>query len=428
MDRKRTYSPFPFALAGVITIVLAFGAIGGWAATAPLAGAVIARGLIAVETNTKTIQHLEGGLVSAIHVREADRVQAGQPLLELQTVEATANVQILRKRLAIARAVEARLLAEGRLAVSSNDGIEPLLVRDTAGAEAAPAITAQADLFTHRRNVLENQTEILERRIDQIAQQVQGLTRLKQALESENRLMVEEIARLREGSGSGVVATNRLAAMEREGARLSGEIGTTEAEIARAGQLEAETRLEIVKLHNEFLERAVTELKLVQEDIAELEEQIAVVDDVFARKIIRASTAGVVQNLAIHGPGAVVSPGEPIMQIVPLNDRLIVNARIRPVDIEHVGVGMRAEIRLPSSGRDHVQMWRGTIETISADIVRSGEGEEPYYLARIQAEQPDASLLPGMPVDIIVPTRERTVLQYLADPMLDALQTGMREQ
>ncbi|CTQ42249.1 HlyD family type I secretion periplasmic adaptor subunit [Roseibium aggregatum] len=428
--RQRIYSPTPFAISGLATIVLSFGVAGGWALTAPLASAVVAPASVAVEGNRKLIQHLEGGIIERIRVKEAQLVNEGEVLVELKTVEAIANLEILRKRLLIARAMEARLVAEQKEA--GNILFPEAVVREGEPSLVA-AVQGQRDLFEDRLLVLANQRDILTRRIGQIDRQSQGLEERFSALELQMVHMGREIERLRQGKELGAVGLNRLAAMEREGARLTGEIGATKSEIARVEQMRAETELEIIQLGHQFRERAVSELKDVRDEITQIEERVAVAADVLTRTEVRAPINGIVQNLGVHTIGGIVRPGDPIMEIVPVNDNLVINARVRAIDIDNLAPGMMAEVRFPAFSQREMPLVSGQVEFLSADVIIPEAGEEPFYLARVIVledtidEERRQQLSPGMPAEVIIPTQERTVAQYLLEPLSQAIRSSMRE-
>ncbi|MEW4459327.1 HlyD family type I secretion periplasmic adaptor subunit [Roseibium algicola] len=430
-NRQRIYSPAPFAIAGLATIVLSFGVAGGWALTAPLASAVVAPASVAVEGHRKVIQHLEGGIIERIRVKEAQLVNEGEVLVEFKTVEAIANLEILRKRLLIARAMEARLVAEQK---ESKDIQFPEVVAREVEPSLVVAVQGQRDLFEDRLLVLANQRSILTRRIGQIDRQNQGLEERFSALELQMVHMGREIERLREGKELGAVGLNRLAAMEREGARLTGEIGATKSEIARVEQMRAETELEIIQLGHQFRERAVSELKDVRDEIAQIEERVAVAADVLTRTEVRAPINGIVQNLGVHTIGGIVRPGDPIMEIVPVNDNLVINARIRTIDIDNLTPGVMAEVRFPAFPQREMPLVSGQVEFLSADVIVPEAGEEPFYLARVVVlentldEERRQQLSPGMPAEVIIPTRESTVAQYLLEPLSQAIRSSMREQ
>ncbi|MES0884901.1 HlyD family type I secretion periplasmic adaptor subunit [Roseibium sp. SCP14] len=428
---SRRYSPKPFVIAGMATILATFGAIGGWALTAPLASAIVAPASVAVESHRKAIQHLEGGIIERIRVKEAQRVRKGDVLVTLKTVEAIANLEILRKQLLIAKAAEARLIAEQ---LDETEIVFPPAVANESDTDLVRSVQGQIDLFSDRRAVFASQTRILERRLDQIDKQIEGQQERASSLKLQRIFMSEEIKRLREGRELGAVAINRLAAMEREGARLAGEIGATVSEIARVGQMRAETELEIIQVANRFRERAVSELKGVRDDITEIEERVAVAADVLTRTEIRAPIDGTVQNLAVHTVGGIVRSGDPIMELVPLHDNLIINARVRPIDIDSLMPGMAAQVRFPAFPHREMPVVSGKVAFLSPDTIEPEAEEEPYYLVRVIvaegaiSESKRKRLSPGMPAEVIIPTTERTVAEYLIDPLTQALRTSMREE
>jgi len=427
-----SYTPRPFMIMGYMTILLAFGGLGGWAMTAPLDSAVIAGGVLSVESSKKIVQHYEGGIVKEILVEDADTVKSGDVLVRLSEVQSQANAAMVQTRLDIALAEAARLAAER----SNSDDLDfPDSLKDAEDMRIRFAMQAQRNLFMDRKSVRDSQIKILDSKTQQLKQQISGLELQRDAAKKEIELIADEVTRLKQGQDKGVVSTNRLSSLLREEAQLTGSYGRLISEIARVSEGIGETEFEIVRIRQSFSERAATELKDVRQELAELEERQVVTADVLERTEIRAEVDGVVQNLQIHTIGGVIKPGEPIMEIVPIDDNIVINANIRTLDIDNIYPGLLAEVRLSAFTNRLLPSIFGNVEYLSPDTIQpKNPNQEPYYLARIvvaESEIPDemkGKLTPGMPAEIIIPTGERTVVDYLIAPLENAVRKSLREE
>jgi len=429
----RRASALPVALMGYLVIVLTFGVFGGWAAFAKLDSAVVAPGTLSLEGNRKVVQHLEGGIVEAIYVEEGDLVGDGDILIRLRSVEARSNLDVLTRRLNIARVVEARLIAERTLADRVEFPADLLARLDDAEVEAV--IADQRRLFDDRRAILESQRNILAKRISQSNVQIEGLELQKSSFERRITNFTEMIERMREGQKGGFIQTNLLSQREDELIQIEADLGQVISDTAEVRNVIGETELEMLKLEQEFRGRASGDLEDVREDISELTERIKVARDVLVRTEIRAPGSGTIQNLKVHTIGSVVSPGNVLMELVPLDEQLIVNARVSPIDIENVGPGLETEVRFTAFNGRLNPIMLGEVETVSQDVITPDRpNEAPYFLARVRVneeEVPDdmrARMTAGMPADIIIKLGERTVLNYLTAPLANAIRKSMTEE
>jgi HlyD family secretion protein len=432
-DKKKAaeYSPRRFVVLGYLTIFLAFGVLGGWAATAPLDSAVVAGGVLSVESSKKIVDHYEGGIVKEILVKDSQHVKQGQVLLRLSQIKSQANAAMIDSRLKIAWAELSRLEAERSNSQKITFREDLVKSSDT---RVKFALKAQSDLFRDRVSVRDSQIDILHSRVEQLRQQISGLTLQKDAVQKELKLIDEEVDRLQDGTSKGVVSTNRLSSLLREEAQLSGTYGKLVTEIARVKENVSETELDIVRIRQSFSERAATELQDVRQQLAELEEQTIVAADVLERTEIRAQVDGIVQNLQVHTIGAVVRPGQPIMEIIPSGDNIVINARIRTMDVDNIHSGMSAEVKISSFTDRYLPLIIGDVEYISPDTIEpKNPNQPPYYQARIVVpednipEQMKGKLQPGMPAEIIIPTGERTLVEYLVAPLENAVRKSLRE-
>lgn len=420
-----------YVWAGYLTMLLTFGGFGGWAAIAPLASGVVAEGRVSVETNRKSVQHLEGGIVQDIMVTEGDMVEAGQPLIVLDDTQAQANFAVQQARLSTLELTEARLVAESTGAETIT---MPASVEVEPPADVQGRIDAQQTLFEDRRATRDGQIDILRTRLEQFSAQTQGLEVQLEAIEAKRTSLGDETARLTSGQQQGLVATNQLSQALREQLDLQANYGQVLAEIARTGQERAEVELQIVQIGQEFKERASEELREIRNQLSETTERTLLARDTLERTVIRAPVRGVVQEIRVHSTQAVIRAAETLLEIIPVDDDLIVNARIRPLDIDSVSIGSQAEVRFSAFPTRNARAIFGTVEVVSSDVVEPQDGtSEPYYLARVRADEDIPAeirerLLPGMPASVVISTGERTLLQYLTKPITDSFATGLREQ
>ena len=427
------FSPRPFVLAGYATVVLAFGVFGTWAATAPLSSGIAAQGQVVVFSNRKIIQHLEGGIVDDIPVQEGDIVEPGDILAKLDSKQAQGNFDILSQRFNLLRATEARLQAES----ANLDGIEfpeDLPLKDANNNDAF-YIRLQENSFRDRIATRNGQVDILESRIEQLENEISGLESQHNSFSEQAASMVEEISRLTRGQKGGVVATNQLAQLTRSRIEIEGNLGRIVADTAKVNQTIAETKLQILQISQEFVERASSELREIRDQLNETGERVKQARDILDRTIVRAPVRGMIQNIQIHTRSGVIRPAEPLMDLIPLDENLIINARIRPVDIDNVAIGTRAEVRLSSFSSRTTPVIFGEVHVLSQDVVQPEDSRvEPYYVARVQVAEQDippnvkGRLVPGMPADVIFVGPQRTLVQYLAKPMADAFSKGMLEE
>lgn len=430
-DKSRSIRPA--VLTGFTIIFITFGVLGGWASVAKLDSAVVAPGTISLDGNRKVVQHLEGGIVDEILVKEADTVIEGQPLLRLNSIEAGSNMQVFSYRLDLARISEARLLAERGLEEAVT--LPADLLRDDLPNALRATIDDQLGLFEDRRSILQSQTEILSSRVEQTHEQIEGLELRKSALERRLENYRTLVDRMRDGEERGLIQSNVLSQREDELIQIESDLGSVISEIAQAKNVISETRLQALQVSQEYRERANTELDAVRSELSELQERVIVARDVLARTELLAPTSGSVQNLQVHTVGSVIRPGDVLMEIVPEDEQLIITARISPVDIDNVSPGLSTEVRFSAFKARLTPIVLGVVETVSEDVITpSNPNEPPYYLARIDVpeERIDPSIrdriTAGMPADVVITTGERTVAHYLTSPLMDAVRKSLLEE
>ena len=430
---KRSPSEWrPIAIAGYTMIAMTFGVAGVWAAVAKLDKAVIATGVVETETNRKTVQHLEGGIVREILAKEGNHVTEGQVLFRLEQVQAEANNEMLSNQLDSSLALEARLIAErdGAKEISWPNELNNKLAEPT----LSHILDDQIHQFDERRRSLEGQIDILHSRIVQLQTEIDGLSIEKSATEKQTDYINKELVGLRELAGKNLVPVTRVYAMERERTRLEGAVGRAVADIAKAQGSIAEMNIQIKELSQKFQEEVASSLLDARQKISDLRERSSISRDVLNRLAITAPRAGTVQNLKVFTIGQVLRGGEPLLDIVPDNDALVVHAEFSTADIDNVFAGMTTEIRFPAFHSRTIPVMLGKIETISHDRLLDESTHQYYYLGVVSLNRADipeeyrSRVRAGMPAEIIVSSGERTVLNYLVGPLSSSLRKTFREQ
>jgi membrane fusion protein, type I secretion system len=423
-------------LVGLAITVALIGGVGGWAATAQLAGAVIAPGTIVVESNVKKVQHPTGGVVGEILVKEGDRVDEGQLVLRLDDTITRSTLGAVRSQLDELMAREGRLLAER----DDAEGIAfPAQLMDRRrDMSVAAAVAGEEKLFESRKIARIGQRAQLRERIAQLNEEVGGLSAQVAAKESELSLIGKELVGVAELYQKNLVSISRYTQLQRDQTRLQGERGQLIADIARARGKISETELQIIQLDQDFRTEVLKDLRETQGKIAELKERVTAAEDQLKRVDLRAPQAGTVHQLAVHTVGGVISNGETIMQIVPRADELVVEAKVAPFDIDQVGTGAMAAVRILSGNQRTNPTITSRVTRVSADVARdqqnSTQPAQPYYTVRVAlpaeevARLKDIELVPGMPAEVFIQTHERTPLQYLLKPLQEQIARTFRER
>ena len=412
----------PIRRIGLAILLITFVVFGLWAALAPLGGAALAPGVVVVQSHRKTVQHLEGGIVKRLLVREGDTVSRGDVLLELDDTQSAAEMGIVQGQFISARALEARLIAE-------RDG-EPEVTYDRAwqgsnDAHIKDTVRGQNQIFLARKNAHDGERAVLEQRIGQLHSQQAGLTQLKNSKQALVTSYGEEIVDLKELLEDGFADKRRLREFERSYAQGLGDIADLGARIAAISIQVGETQLQALQIDKEFQHEVASALGEVQSAIFELRERMQVLSDRVRRAQVLAPVDGMVVGLSVHTEGGVISPGSPLLDIVPLNENLMVEARVQPLDIDRVKLGMTAEVRFSAFARANTPVFEGEVLTLSADRLIDEATGQPYYLARITLTSESQQsleglegiyLIPGMPAEVLIKTGDRTLLKYLAQP------------
>ncbi len=422
-----TGRPRRFGFACIFLLVV-FG--GTWSTLAPLASASIAAGVVSPDGSRKTIEHLEGGIVRTIHVREGDDVEAGDLLLTLDDLQARAQYAQLWKRYLHLLAAEARLLAER----SSAEVIAyPDELKGAQDSEAAPAIEAQTQLFESRRATMEGRKRILGQRISQLEEQNAGLRGVLAAQDRQVELLQEEILSVEKLLANGLERRPRLLALRRAQAELAAEQAGNRAKIAENGQKIGETELQLLTMREEVIQQADDQLAEIQRVLGEIRSQIPSREDILKRTVIRAPLSGTVLNVRVTTETGVLAPGSAVLDIVPREEALVINAKVKPGDIDRVHVGMEARVILTAYKQRNLPLIHGTLRTISADRLVEDRTGEPYFLAKVDVRREDLAelgavrLMAGMPAEVMLLDDKQTFLASLLSPFTQSLNRSFRE-
>jgi len=418
-------------LVGALVCLVFIGGFAGWSLLAPLAEAAIAPGVIKAEGSRRTIQHLEGGIVHEILVRDGARVKAGQVLVRLDDVQSDVTAEVHRTQRLVLLAQISRLNAEVR---GSSDIEFPLELFDTTHARAQDAVLTQRALFEARKASQLTQVSVLQARIDQHEAMIPGTRGQLVAARRQYELIQQEEAMRRTLLQQGLARLPDLLAVQRAMAGLEGSIGEISGQIERAQATIAESRRQIQHVTDLRVQEASTDLIAARGKLAETEERLRAATDVVTRREIVAPEAGTVVNLRLFTVGAVLRPGDTVMDLMPENDRLVAEVNVSPNDIDTVVPGLRAEVRLPAFKQRLVPYLHGQVTWVAADVTLHEVTHQPVYRAHIavDAEQlarlPGVFLAPGMPVEGHILVGERSFFRYLAQPVLDSFHRAFQEQ
>lgn len=417
---------------GGVVMFLFFGALGGWAATAPFDSAVVASAVLKVESNRKSIQHREGGIVAEILVKDGQTVKKGQPLIRLDKTQAQANVEILLRQINALRAQEARLLAERDEASAVIFPKE--LMKHAADREISGLMQAQVHQFESRRTALGGQVSILRQRIKQAQEQIAGTQSLIGALERQMRSIIDELQDVQALYTAGNTTIIRLRQLERAVAELQGRSGEHQATIARLKQAIGEAEMQIIQLSKDRQAEVANELRDVQTRLLDLDPRQEAALDTLQRTEITTPSDGIVVGLNAFTIGGVVAPGERLMDIVPSDDSLVLDAQIKVEDIDNLRPGLAATVHLTAFRERITPIVHGMVSRVSADRMVDQRTGVPYFLAEVKIkleelpEKKRNSLYPGMPASVSIPIEGRTALDYLIRPLSDSITHSFRER
>ncbi|MEA3252959.1 MAG: HlyD family type I secretion periplasmic adaptor subunit [Pseudomonadota bacterium] len=417
---------------GLAILLVAFGGFGGWAATAELAVSVVAPGAVSVESFKKTIQHLEGGIVKKINVEDGDRVEAGDTLLVIDNTQARSQLEISRSQYLINRAAEIRLLAEQKGADSLTFPDE-LLASDAQRVKDVLAV--QRALFQARRGALEGTLSALDEQMAQMREQIDGLQGMIEVNQQRVASLQAEAQDYRALFKEGLGDNQRLRELERQVMQYQGEIAQSRSKIAELKSQISENKVQKQVKIQEFQKEIGEQLREAQANIADAEERITALSDQVKRTTVTAPVTGTVVGLKVHTVGAVIKPGDPIMEIVPSGDNFVVEARVPDRDIDNIYPGQYAEIRFSAFNQRLSNVIDGEVINVSADSFEDEATGAKYYKARVKVTKEgkremteNMQLLAGMPAEVLIRTGERTFASYMTKPITDMLARAMREE
>ncbi len=431
---------------GFIIILLFFGIFGIWSAVAPLDGSVIAQGEVVPSSEKQIVQHLEGGIINKILVKEGELVQKNQPIIYLHNTTAKANLDIIKERVLDLLATEARLIA---IKYNNQSLTFPDTIKDLSDEKTRMQIIEnQQQLFeSHKKNV-SGQIDILQQRIKQLHQELSGLSAQLTAAITQHKLIKEELETKKNLLEDGYISKPYIIALERQYAESKGKIGQIKSTIASVNQKIGENKLEIINITNNVQNKINLELKDVTSAVTDLKEKMKTAQDILDRTIIRSPQTGMITGLKYHTEGGVIPPGAPITNVVPLNDDLVIDAKIQTKHIEQILSaqmkdknmisyehyrGLKAKVRLSAYNIRKIGLANGIVVQVSADALSEANGMRYYKIQVIIPKEQSTKLknlklYPGMPAEVFIITQSRTLLNYLFTPITSTFEKAFNER
>jgi HlyD family secretion protein len=417
----------------VATAILLVGGVGGWAATTEFTGAVIAQGTLVVDSNVKKVQHPTGGVVGELRVRDGDKVKEGDIVVRLDDTQTRANLQIVVKGINELLARKAR--EEAELAGNAEIAFPKELLEVNADPDVTYIINGEKRLFEIRRSAREGLKSQLTERTVQSEEEIKGLQAQVTSKDQQIGWIKQELEGVNDLWKKQLVQFNRVTQLEREGARLDGERGQLIAAVAQSRGKIAETKIQILQIDQDMRTEVGKDLAEIRGKLAELVEKRVAAEDQLKRIDIRAPQNGMVHQLDVHTVGGVVTPGQQIMLIVPDADKLIVEAKAQPQDIDSLRVGQSAVLRFSAFNLRTTPEINGTVTLVSADVTQDQRSGLSYYTVRVAVTPSelarlgdDLKLVPGMPVEVFVQTNPRTILSFVVRPFHDQIVRAFRER
>jgi HlyD family secretion protein len=411
----------------------------GWAAIARLDQAAYAQGEVTVEGHRQSVQHKEGGIISALNVKEGQKVQDGQVLIALAGTDAQAQESALAAQVYGLKAEQARLRTEqfGAATITWPAEFATLKGDDLVAAQNAQKV--QQTQFETRAAALIAQKRVLAQKAAELKEQVGGYQRQIEATDEESKLNAEELKGVKELAAEGFAPQTRVRSLERNEAEYKGQRGQYAAGISQAQQQVGETRLQALQLDKQHADDVATRLRDVEFQLNDAEPKLRAAQDALAREQVRATASGTVVGLSVFTVGGVIAPGQKLMDIVPTNAGLVIEARLNPQDADDIHVGQEVEVKFPSLHDRTLPVLKGTLTKLSADSFVDDKTGQRYFTA--EATVPEATLerlklaengqfrlRPGLPAQVLIPLRKRTALQYLTQPLTEAIWRSFREK
>ncbi|MDD5460630.1 MAG: HlyD family type I secretion periplasmic adaptor subunit [Methylococcales bacterium] len=408
---------------GVIILICTLGILGTWGYLAPIDSAALAPGYVTVKSHRKTVQHLDGGIVSKLLAKDGDIVQEGDVLMILDGTEVKAQLEIMRGQYITLSAQLARLMAERD---QQNKIRFPDDLQDLSDPHIVEARQGENQIFSARKSAYQGEISVLNQRIGQLNSKIKGLQGQRSSKQELMKSYGEEVHDLKELLAEGFADKQRLRDIERNYALVTGEIAGLTSEIAGNEMQIGETKLQILQLQKKFQEEVAGKLGEIQAELYDVSQRLVATRDKVTRTEIKSPSHGHVLGLSVHNVGGVILPGKPILDIVPQQEELIVDAQVSTIDIDRVRIGLLAEVRFSAFKQALTPEMNGKVINLSADRLIDEKDGLPYYLAQIELT-PDSylklgelELLPGMPAEVLINTGERTVFEYLMQPITNA--------
>jgi protease secretion system membrane fusion protein len=416
---------------GWLLVIAGFGGFMAWAATAPLDAGVPSPGTVVVSGNRKAVQPMVGGKIAELGVKDGDTVKAGQVLVRFDSTQARSQFDVARGQWFSTSAVEARLVAErtGRAQIQFPEELK----QEKSDPRAANAMSLQSELFATRRRSLESDINVLRESIRGLEAQAQGIEESSRARREQARLLTEEIERQRDLVKDGFLARNRLSEQERALAAVMGAVAEDAGNLGRTRQQIAELRARMLSREQDFRKEVEAQLTDVQRDSAALSSRLQALQFELVNTEIKAPTEGIVVGLAVHTVGGVVPAGAPMMEIVPMDEPLRIDAQVAPHLIDKVKPGLDVDILFPAFQQSTTPHIPGRVTQVSADVLVEPKQGIPYFKATVEVTPDGMKLLrhhqirAGMPAEVFVRTGERTMLNYLIKPLLDRMNRALTE-
>lgn len=415
---------------GLLIVFVTFGLFGGWAAFAPLDGAAYAPGVVTVQTYRKTVQHLEGGIVKDLLAHDGDIVNKGDPVIVLDDAQLRSEYEMTRSQLIAAKTMEARLLAE-------RDNLSAIAFPNAAEFDSQRSVEArygETQVFNARRTSRQGQISVLQERIRQLNQQINGTDAMIGTKTNLQESYSGEIAELKELLAQGFVDKQRMLEQARKLDLLKSEVADHRSTNIKTRLQINETQLQILQIDKDFSADVAKQLAETQTKAYDLQEKTSALEDRLGRVVIRAPDDGMIIGMTVHTIGGVVRAATPLLDIVPSVSDLVVEAQVSPNDIDRIAIGKVADIRFSAFNSATTPVIEGRVTSISGDRLVNEKTSAPYYLARVSVTQAgaqklgDRKLLAGMPADVFINTGERTMLQYLMQPARNVIAQSMIEE
>jgi HlyD family secretion protein len=418
---------------GLVLLAISFGGFGGWAVTAPLASAIVAQGRLVATGENKVVQHYEGGIIQKILVNEGDHVRFDQPLIRLDETAARAKERELFLRRVRLEAITARLTAQihGETSVTYPD----IVRQNSSDVEVAPIIEGQNLNFGAWRKKVTSDTGLFKQNIDAYRFRIEGYDKQREALEIQLQLLRKELEGKQTLLKQGLIRNTEIMAIQRTIADATGQVGRIVSEISETQSQIIKEQQQIEQTENAARESALDELQSIQGDLDSVREQAREARSVLRRATINAPVAGTVIRMYYHTPGGVIESGKAVLEILPADVPLIIEAEIRRTEIDSVHVGEPATVRLTALNQRTTPVLQGEIFYVSADAVaadRVAQGQE-FYVARVKlppselARIAGVTITPGMPVEVLIQTSERTFFSYITKPIADSMSRAFIE-